>query len=480
MSDTFYRLAPGGHYVPQQEWSNGGSLILANGGTLTGATIEARGGAPHALGGTLVMLDPTLAQSDPDAPAFDTVSADMIETSGFDTFVAQGSLTSSGDVDLHLGRAFFLVSRPWDGQADVSDDGPRDEFAPVISSGGVLEIDAPYIRFDSSLQNVSTPLAGEDGDNSVILRADEIDISGAVLFDRSVADVQMFASGDVRLSGVQPWQKVFGLDPESVDNSLFGQLAVNGNLTITAGQVFPTTGSTFYITSAAEDGTITFARAAGPAPATPYSAGGNLRVQAVNIVQGGVVRVPIGSLTLGDSDPFTLADGGAVFAPGTASVEVLPGSITSVSADGMLIPYGTTHRPDRMVLRREPGPTSSKRRRRRSSPWAARTSKSTPGATVDVTGGGDLYAYEFISGVGGSHDVLDRLNDDEFSSKNGFQYPDGRQVYAIVPSLNDDVRASAFGNGVAALYDPIYRRNTAISIPRRPPASRSSSATCRG
>ena len=31
--------------------------------------------------------------------------------------------------------------------------------------------------------------------------------------------------------------------------------------------------------------------------------------------------------------------------------------------------------------------------------------------------------------------MLDRFNDDTFSSSNGFQYPDGRQVYAIVPSI---------------------------------------------
>ena len=69
------------------------------------------------------------------------------------------------------------------------------------------------------------------------------------------------------------------------------------------------------------------------------------------------------------------------------------------------------------------------------------------GSTVDISGGGDLYAYEFISGTGGSHDVLDRLNNDPFSSSNGFQYPDGRQVYAIVPSIS---------NAQTAAFDPIY------------------------
>ena len=72
------------------------------------------------------------------------------------------------------------------------------------------------------------------------------------------------------------------------------------------------------------------------------------------------------------------------------------------------------------------------------------------GATVDLTGGGDVYAYEFIPGVGGSRDVLSQFNTDSFTSNNGYQYPDHRQVYAIVPGL---------ANAPAAAYDPIYSAN---------------------
>ncbi|MBV9992137.1 MAG: filamentous hemagglutinin family protein [Alphaproteobacteria bacterium] len=459
-SDDFSRLGPGGTFRNTPEWSNGGSLILANGGSIDGAIIDAHGGAEHALGGTLVVLDPTLAQFDTDfagqTDVANAVSVAQIENSGFGTFVAEGHLSSVGDVHLDLDRGFFLTSRPYDGQADLTNTQIRDQYAPVISAGGELEIDAAYIRLDSALQNVSTPLVGDPAGNSVILRAGEIDISGAVLFDQSVSDVQMFATGDVRLSGVQPWQKVFGRDPESVDFSLAGQLAVNGDLTITAGQVFPTTGSTFYITSAAEDGTITFARSAGPEPATPYSAGGNLFVQAANIYQGGDIRVPLGSLTLGSSDPFTLTTDGNTqqFAPETQLLKILDGSTTSVSADGMLIPYGTTTDQIEWFF------AATGADQLKAPPQAILTLggdnvKIDAGSTVDVSGGGDLYAYEFVSGTGGSHDVLDRFNSDPFSSNNGFQYPDGRQVYAIVPSLNGP-DAQSFPNGQAALYDPIY------------------------
>jgi filamentous hemagglutinin family protein len=447
-SDTFDRLGSNGKYVPTPEWSDAGTLSLGNGGTLTGAIIDAHGGAPEALGGTLIVLDPVLYQNDPGTPTRDAISASMVETSGFDTFVAEGSLNSSGDVTLSLGRGFFLVSRPYDGQANLADPATRDTFAPVVRAGGALEIDAPYIRFASSIQNVSTPLAGTPGTGSAIFRANEIDISGALLFDQSVANVELDALGDVRLSGVEPWQQVFNQGAETVPNSLLGQLAVNGNLSITAGQVYPTTGSTFYVTSSAADGTITFARSGEETPATPYSAGGNLLVQAANIVQGGIVRVPIGSLTIGNSNPFTIDNNGTpvTFAPGTTSLDVTAGSITSVSADGMAIPYGTTTDQIEWFFAATGADELTAPPKAVLTMGGANVTVDS-GSTVDISGGGDLYAYEFISGTGGSHDVLDRFNNDAFSSGNGFQYPDGRQVYAIVPSIS---------NTQAAAYDPIY------------------------
>jgi filamentous hemagglutinin family protein len=448
-SDTFDRLGANGKYVPTPEWSSAGTLSLGNdGNVLTGAIIDAHGGAAGALGGTLVMLDPVLYQNDPSTPTQNAVSSATIEGAGFDTFVAEGSLNSSGDVTLSLGRGFFLVSRPYDGHSDLGNSATRDKFAPVVGTGGVLEIDAPYIHFASSIQNVSTPVAGTPGTGSAIFRANEIDITGGLLFDQSVSNVELDALGDVRLTGVEPWQQVFNQGGETVPSSLLGQLAVNGDLLITAAQVYPTTGSTFYVTSSAADGTITFARAGGETPATPYSAGGSLLVQAANIVQGGIIRVPIGSLTIGSSQAFTIDNGGTpvTFAPATTSVDVTDGSITSVSADGMAIPYGTTTDQIEWFFAATGADELTAPPKAVLTMGGANVNVAS-GSTVDISGGGDLYAYEFISGTGGSHDVLDRFNNDAFSSGNGFQYPDGRQVYAIIPSIS---RAQT------AAFDPIY------------------------
>ena len=103
----------------------------------------------------------------------------------------------------------------------------------------------------------------------------------------------------MRLFGVEPWQQTFNIDPGSVSSSLVGQMSVSGNLTIKAGQVYPTTGSLFTLTSAAANGQISF-QADGLAPATPYSAGGSLTVLAANIDQAGVVAFRW-ALTLGDN-----------------------------------------------------------------------------------------------------------------------------------------------------------------------------------
>ena len=64
------------------------------------------------------------------------------------------------------------------------------------------------------------------------------------------------------------------------------------------------------------------------------------------------------------------------------------------------------------------------------------------GATVNLSGGGDLQAQEWIPGTGGSRDVLSQTNTSFVNSVSGTQvplYPDARQIYAIVPGFSGKV-----------------------------------------
>jgi filamentous hemagglutinin family protein len=450
-SGSFQERNADGGYTATKVWSDAGSLYFGGGVVLQDVRLQAQGGDVNALGGTLTVPNLVLTQSDLPTAKLNTLSADLIQRSGVATLVAQGSVIGQG-AQLSLDRAFFLTSTPYAGQ-DITTVGARDLLAPTVSALGDLSLYAPYIGLDSSVQTVSTPVSGSTGSHAVTFRALDIDVMGAVRFDQSISQVNLISSGDLRLIGIQPWQQVFGVNAAE-PSSLVGQLAVNGDLNLTAAQVYPTTGSTFYVSSAGAKGTIRFAGQPGSAPPLPFSAGGALWVQAANIVQGGVLRVPLGALTLGSNTPLQISTDSAlsqVFAPATMSLVVAPGSTTSVSAAGLSIPYGTTIDQTEWFFT----PTTS---RVLTAPPAAmltlagQTVDIAANATVDLRGGGDVYAYEFIPGVGGSRDVLSQQNPDPFTSTNGFQYPDKRQVYAIVPGLSQQA---------VAAYDPLYSANYA-------------------
>ncbi len=450
-SASYDRLNAAGMYVSTPLWSNGGTLsleggalpngtLLFNAGSVSGATIRAAGGAPAATGGTLVVLDPILAQTDDPARANNVIAADAVQAAGFSTFVSEGTLTTTGPVNLTLNRAFFAQSRPFGGDV-VTNDSPL--FNVQIGAIGALNIAAPLIRFAGIAQSVPNNVLGTPGTATATFTASALDVQGAVIFDQSLSSVTLAATQDLRLIGVQPLNTTLNI--ATVSPSLNGQLLTSGDLTLSAAQVYPTTGSSFTVAASGSTSTIRIASPGGAVPATPYSASANLKILAANIEQDGVLRAPLGTLTLG-SIPVPNPTPGPTLAPVTTLLHLAKGSITSVSADGLSIPYGiTTDQVEYFftptVAAQLPAP-----------PAALLTLNGgnvalDAGATVNLKGGGDVFAFEFVPGVGGSRDVLDRFNTDAFSSRNGFQYPDARQVYAIVPGLNQ---------ANLALTDPIY------------------------
>ncbi|RJF86535.1 hypothetical protein D3874_05455 [Oleomonas cavernae] len=299
-------------YAAAPVWSDGGTLSAPNGVLMAaGATVRAEGGAPLALGGKLEVSDLTLVQHDGKAAVVDTLSADQIEAAGFDTLRVFGSITGKGDVSLSLGRAFLLESKPFalDPRFDLADGSVRDGYLPTIRSlGGTLRVDAGYIRFGSGLfDTVSDPAAGVAGSGKVSFEAKAIDIVGALLIDRSVADARFEATGDLRLIGARPWQSLLPTTA-ALPTTLNGQVAANGNLTFAASRVYPTTGSAFQISSTAATGQITFARAGTSTGPVPLSAGASLVVQAATIVQGGALYAPLGTITLGGNEALTRQD----------------------------------------------------------------------------------------------------------------------------------------------------------------------------
>ena len=449
---------PAASYASTPVWSNGGALTLNQGGTIAGAVVDARGDvtglAPLALGGTLTASNAVLYATGNPVPSLDYIAGKTplavsdITNAGFASLVVEGGLNSQGPASLTLAGDLIIESAPVLAGGTPS--------APTIGAEGALSIKAAYISLSSQAQAIGGDAVGAIGSGQITFTADAIDVTGAVLFDRSVSQATLSATGDIRLIGSPP-----PAGSGALNASLNGQLAANGDLVLNSAQVYPTTGTTFVLGTTGvsspggpANGAITF-NAVGATPATPYSAGGVLSVAAANIDQNGVVRAPLGHLTLGSDTGITDANKDFHIAAGQTTLTLEKGSITSVSADGLDIPYGTTtdqvewfFTPTQAQALTAP-PDGLLR-------LAAGSIDTRTGASVDLKGGGDVYAYEFVAGKGGSRDVLDAFNPDQFTSTNGFQYPDKRQVYAIVPGLS---------SAAVAALDPIYSANYQSGAP---------------
>jgi filamentous hemagglutinin family protein len=232
-----------------------------------------------------------------------------------------------------------------------------------------------YARYDEASDRFVVQAPG-----SLRVNATAIDLEGKLalqLFD----SVSLKAVEDIRGQGIQ--NGVNGRD-------LTGTFSVDQALTLQARQVYPATFSDFRIESRGTAGTITVLGNGAPTPV--LSAGGALTLSAPVIAQHGIVKAPFGGIVLNGAQSVTLgAD-----------------SVTSVSGEGQVVPFGRTELSgidyayalgtgNSVQLAAPPQKTVR---------LSSASVTVAAGAKVDVSGGGELYAYEFVPGPGGSRDLL--------------------------------------------------------------------------
>ncbi len=197
-----------------------------------------------------------------------------------------------------------------------------------------------------------------------------------------------------------------------------GTLSMAGDLTLKAAQVYPTTLGKFDIFAYDHNGisgSVTIA-SAGKSQA-PLSAGGSLSIYSSEIIQGGVLRAPLGTIRLGwdgtdldpsDKDldaPRDVISGTTIAPPVADHVTLTAGSLTSVSAKGLQIPFGIS--PDGLswIDPRGVNVTLSGLPEKTVIVSGDKVKMATD-ATVDISGGGDLLASRWVPGNGGSKDLL--------------------------------------------------------------------------
>ncbi|MBW8810460.1 MAG: hypothetical protein JF591_16945, partial [Lysobacter sp.] len=235
-----------------------------------------------------------------------------------------------------------------------------------------------------------------------------LSISGA-------AKTSFISQGDIRLR--VPLSNVpADLTPGALPT---GELISAGDISMTAAQIYPASDTSFIIKSTAAQGTISFA-GNGASRSAPLSAGGQLSVSAANIQQNGVLLAPLGIIRLGaqtNADLVSNDPTGITMVP-TQSITFGAGSITSVSLNGQTVPFGQTANGASWSYDSSSGRPIARPPAKDLMVSGAAINLNS-GAIIDLSGGGDLQAVEFVPGTGGTRDVLA-----------------SGSVYAIIPGYN--------------------------------------------
>ena len=377
----------------------------------------------------LVIGPGTAIPSQYDGQAF--VSANQLQNAGFDSItltatplsttagVVPGVIDFTGNVALTAGRSITLDSASYN-----------------VAPGVAANVVAPYVEFGNSDQLLTArylpTLLGALAGTAPATGA--LDVSGqfvelygtSVLVD--VGSASFASSGDLRLRGLQD------LSSQTVSSTLInGALYLAGDLSLRAEQIYPSSLSQFTLSADPASlanptsGSIEVGGSAGPNTGL-LSAGGALTLSAGTVTQDGVLRAPFGSITI-DAQSLTLG----------------AGSLTSTSAQGLTIPFGTTQGGLDWVYPLAGGLNLVYGASGITPPAQHILLQGTnvdvaKGAVVDVSGGGNLQAYEWIPGVGGTNDVLS-------ASYRPTQF-------AILPSLGANV----------APFDPQISSGTSLQV----------------
>ncbi|MGH8445608.1 MAG: hypothetical protein ACREVL_10085, partial [Solimonas sp.] len=267
-----------------------------------------------------------------------------------------------------------------------------------------------------------------NADTHISIAADTLlQVSDAQFYGYS--DTLLSSQGDIRLTGAAINS---GIAPT-------GHIETGGKLTLKADQIYAATGRKFTIT-AGDTLEILPQDAGTPLNGSPYEVAAELTLTAPRIVQAGTLRSPQGTINL-----IAVNDGTA----GAGTVTLKPGSLTSTSLEGRVVPYGYTINGDTWIdpftgLELTTLPAKSVNLK-------GDTIDMQAGAVLDVSGGGNLYAREFVPGIGGSKDWLTGYRDANY------QWVDAPgEIFAVIPGFEGDIAPIGVSGGSAAIGEKVY------------------------
>jgi len=435
--------------------SKAGSLSIAARETIFwDASMEAYGGGSSVAGGILLfssnkILDLSINQSITDVdkkyPTLprtvilnkigkslpDNIKSDSsigVEYSGL-AYIQVDSLVNAGFEAITLksrNNILFTENITLSARGELNLDAPN----LLISDQAKVELNSAFVGLGNSeilRQSASyiAPPTIQSGELSI--NAHNINFYGSQSL--SAADGAHFnATGDIQLQGV--------LLPLASELTPKGLLDATGDIWFNAASIYPSTLSNYTIRSV---NSSIFFKGSGSEAGLPFSVMGELNVQAANIYQGGIIRAPLGVINLNANNELNLN----------------AGSVTSTSSDGRSLPFGETLNRESWIFsysdRTQPITTLKNKAINLSGSIVKVESSNNvaEAAKIDISGGGDLIAWEFVSGSGGSKNVLDA--NDVFAILPEMKYsymPNNTQTYGSTSLKSGDMVYLSGGNGI--------------------------------
>ncbi|HVN44296.1 MAG TPA: filamentous hemagglutinin family protein [Steroidobacteraceae bacterium] len=377
-----------------------GTTGRAPGGSMSVALTAPVGvsGNPFPAAPLVIQLLRNGAQLSPEDSNRAILDPTRIAASGVDalSLLATNAIELGSGVNVNLARSIVLQSP-----------------AIIVDPGAPARVSAPYLELGSGTNISLGSAAAQPGNASVTFSGQRVDLTGNLAF-QGVGAATIASSGTLQLLG----SSAVGAATNS------GSLTTAGDLTLGAAQVVPGTGVAFTINANLGAGNTVRFEQEGVSSGTPLSAAGSLTVNAADITQAGTILAPFGEITLNASQSLTLA----------------AGSMTSVSGAGALVPYGLVQNGTAWLYGlTQDSATALTGVPARQITLNAPTTHIAQGSTINVSGGGDLYAWQWTPGTGGTTDALA-----------GGQTPG---LYAVIPGLG-----SKF-----APYDPLMYEGSTLS-----------------
>ncbi len=398
-------IIPGGRFLGQANdnlGAEGGRLKVGYASRITNSTLLDKNSAANPFIQTerKIIISKEKSQSAIELPEQGEAVADeasgvawldggLLNESGFDSIeLESGSIIFAGDSGIIAGREVILNSRKIAWQSDS------------VNDTGLTSILAPYVALGASgLKNADDAIRGN---GRLRVEANLIELQGATSL-QGFEQVSLNSHTDIRLRGYR--------DNQSKSLETLGEWNSSGRLELAADQVYPATLTDYTIK--ADDVVITKAGSlveemqavfgnhalaiinnfSPSGKARPVlSAGGRLAIEADTITQAGELRAPLGEISLSADSLLSLQSG----------------SLTSTSADGQIIPFGRTSETglDWQYDFSEGDTLRVTRPSEKRILLSSDDVRFNEGAVIEMSGGGDLQAWEFVSGPGGTHDIF--------------------------------------------------------------------------